>query len=72
MLGAEIANVSHHLAVLRHAGLVRDDKQGKFVVYSLHPDHFPPNKDGGPCQAVDLGCCRLDLGAAPAAAGKKT
>jgi ArsR family transcriptional regulator, nickel/cobalt-responsive transcriptional repressor len=58
-LGGEIANVSHHLGVLRHAGLVVDRKQGKFVEYSLAPDVVP---DGAPGDVVDLGCCRLQLG----------
>jgi DNA-binding transcriptional ArsR family regulator len=62
LLGAEIANVSHHLGVLRHAGLVRDEKQGKFVVYSLHPDVFRPKEAGQPADVLDLGCCRLELG----------
>ena len=61
MLGNEIANVSHHLGVLRHAGLVRDEKQGKFVVYSLHPDIFRPKDSGQPADVLDLGCCRLEL-----------
>ena len=63
LLGADIANVSHHLGVLRHAGLVRDEKQGKFVVYSLHPDIFRPGEPGQ-VAAHDLGCCRLELGTA--------
>ena len=63
LLGADIANVSHHLGVLRHAGLVRDEKQGKFVVYSLHPDIFRPGEPGQ-VAALDLGCCRLELGTA--------
>ena len=63
MLGAEVVNVSHHLGVLRHAGLVRDEKQGKFVVYSLHPDIFRPGEPGQ-VAALDLGCCRLELGTA--------
>src|SRR5262249_20646628 len=41
-LHEELANVSHHLSVLRHAGLVLDQKDGKFVVYCLHPDIFRP------------------------------
>jgi ArsR family transcriptional regulator len=61
LLGADIANVSHHLGVLRHAGLVRDEKQGKFVVYSLHPDIFRPKDSGQPADVLDLGCCRLEL-----------
>ena len=64
LLGDDIANVSHHLGVLRHAGLVRDEKQGKFVVYSLHPDVFRPGKPGQAADVIDLGCCRLELGAA--------
>src|SRR5688572_28568050 len=39
-LGVEVVNVSHHLGVLRQAGLVQDEKQGRFVIYSLHPDVF--------------------------------
>jgi DNA-binding transcriptional ArsR family regulator len=61
LLGAELANVSHHLGVLRHAGLVQDKKNGKFVVYSLHPDVFRPKERGEQSDAIDLGCCRLEL-----------
>lgn len=28
--------VSHHLSILRDAGLVLDDKQGKFIYYELN------------------------------------
>lgn len=60
-VGGELANVSHHLGVLRHAGLVRDERRGKYVIYSLHPSVFPPEGDqAGPC--LDLGCCRLEWG----------
>jgi ArsR family transcriptional regulator, nickel/cobalt-responsive transcriptional repressor len=62
LLGQELANVSHHLGVLRHAGLVRDEKHGKYVVYSLHPDFFRPREVGGAADVLDLGCCRLELG----------
>ncbi len=56
LLDAEIVNVSHHLGVLRHAGLVLDEKQGRFVVYRLHPDIFRPSGEH-----LDLGCCRLEI-----------
>jgi ArsR family transcriptional regulator len=62
LLGADIANVSHHLGVLRSAGLVLDEKHGKFVVYSLHPDIFRPKAPGQAANVLDLGCCRLELG----------
>jgi DNA-binding transcriptional ArsR family regulator len=59
-LQTNIAKVSHHLAVLRHANLVHDEKQGKFVVYSLDPGVFR-GEDGHGSDMVDLGCCKLDL-----------
>ena len=46
---------------LRHANLVCDERHGKFVVYSLHPDVFRA-KTGGAAECLDLGCCRLELG----------
>lgn len=30
------ASMSHHLAVLREAGLVNDDKRGKYIYYELN------------------------------------
>jgi ArsR family transcriptional regulator len=61
LLGKELANVSHHLGVLRNAGLVQDEKDGKFVIYSLHPDVFRPKEAGENADSFDLGCCRLEL-----------
>ena len=62
LLNAEIVNISHHLGVLRHAGLVQDEKQGRFVVYRLHPDVFHgPTTDKDSTEHLDLGCCRLEL-----------
>jgi DNA-binding transcriptional ArsR family regulator len=61
LLRQELANVSHHLGVLRHAGLVQDEKHGKYVVYSLHPDVFRPKEAGKTADVLDLGCCRLEL-----------
>jgi ArsR family transcriptional regulator len=61
LLQVELANVSHHLGVLRHAGLVLDQRQGKFVEYRLHPSIYRPGRSGG-SDALDLGCCRLELG----------
>lgn len=61
LLQSEIVNVSHHLGVLRHAGVVVDEKQGRFVVYRLHPDVFHPAKGGPAAEHLDLGCCRLEI-----------
>ena len=35
ILGLAVSTVSRHLAVLREAGLIEDDRQGKFVEYRL-------------------------------------
>jgi ArsR family transcriptional regulator len=59
LLNVEIVNVSHHLGVLREAGLVQDEKHGRFVVYSLHPKVF--NDDNPKATHVDLGWCRIDI-----------
>ncbi|MBV9124149.1 MAG: winged helix-turn-helix transcriptional regulator [Planctomycetes bacterium] len=62
LLEEELANVSHHLGVLRHVHLVQDRKQGKFTIYSLHPDFFRPAASSQEADYLDLGCCRLELG----------
>ena len=59
ILKAEIVNVSHHLGVLRQAGLVQDEKHGRFVVYSLHPKIF--NNDPSKATYLDLGWCRIEI-----------
>jgi len=61
LLNAEVVNISHHLGVLRHAGLVQDEKKGRFVVYSLHPDVFHPDDKRHGTEHLDLGCCRLEI-----------
>jgi len=66
----EIVKVSHHLGVLRNAGLVSSTKIGRFVEYSLHPDVRPSGQVPEPLDHIDLGCCRLDLGE-PAGKGRK-
>lgn len=64
MLGAPATNVSHHLAVLKESGLVRADKRGRFVDYSLREGLL---LGGDSVTALDLGCCRLMLPTTPAA-----
>ena len=62
--GADIPalNVSHHLTVLKHARLIRGEKRGRFVVYSITPEVLDEVVEAGvPKDALDLGCCRLVL-----------
>ena len=58
-LNVEIVNVSHHLGVLRTAGLVQDEKHGRFVVYTLHPKIF--NNDSNKATYLDLGWCKIEI-----------
>ena len=32
--------ISHHLKILKHAGILQDTKEGKWIYYSLNPDVF--------------------------------
>lgn len=59
LLEDEIVNVSHHLGVLRRAGLVEIRKDGRFVFYSLHPQHF--GSDSSNSTKIDLGWCRVEI-----------
>ena len=56
-----LVNVSHHLSVLRHAGLVQSRKKGRNVVYSLPPGLLQLNQSSDCCDRWNLGCCRLEM-----------
>ena len=60
MLATPVVNVSHHLAVLKHSGLVENKKRGRFVFYSLKEGVL--QSDGGVAiDHLNLGCCRLEI-----------
>lgn len=61
MLQAPAVNVTHHLNVLRHAGLIQNEKQGRFVWYSLCPGVLQAECGDPLRDLLDLGCCRLEL-----------
>ena len=57
-----VVNVSHHLSVLKHAGLIRGQKRGRFVLYSLRPGVLEDAVEAGiPTDALNLGCCRIEM-----------
>jgi DNA-binding transcriptional ArsR family regulator len=41
-----MVNMSHHLGVMRQAGLLEDEKQGRKVLYKFRGDVFTPARDG--------------------------
>lgn len=53
--------LSHHLKVLRDAGVVSARRDGRAVLYRITED-FAGRKRRG---EIDLGCCRLNFDAAP-------
>ncbi len=63
MLGEEIVKISHHLGVLRHAEVVQTQKQGRYVIYSLHADVAAAGNSQslGQDKRIDFGCCSVDL-----------
>jgi len=54
-LGKHIVKVSHHLSVLKKAGLVKSNRKGRFIYYELQ------SEVSGSKNYLDLGCCRLEL-----------
>lgn len=50
---------SHHLGLLRQAGLVLEQRQGRQVYYRLHPAVLTQLSQDE-CM-IELGCCSVDL-----------
>jgi len=60
LLDVEQSLLSHHLRVLRDAGLVNGVRRGRAVLYGLAPE---AELDSA---GIDLGCCRLSFESRPA------
>src|SRR4051794_15674814 len=60
MLRTPPPNVTHHMTVLRQAGIVRRRKEGRFVLYSLVHGFLQFPDDQSAKDYFDLGCCRLE------------
>jgi len=58
-LSLEIANVSHHLGVLRRSKLLLTERDGRNIYYGLAPDTL--HSERGVRQHLNLGCCRLEI-----------
>ncbi|MCZ2344128.1 MAG: metalloregulator ArsR/SmtB family transcription factor [Bacteroidales bacterium] len=67
-LGIPMVNMSHHLGVMRQAGLVEDSKQGRRVLYTVNPEIFSSQGPQDSLGVLDLGHVRLILNA-PSANG---
>lgn len=54
LLEVPMVNLSHHLGVMRTAGLLDDEKVGRRVVYRLNPDVFGPGDGRDTIAVLDL------------------
>ncbi len=52
--------ISKHIRVLRQAGIIKTDRQGKAVTCELLDSHR--EKGGHPEKVLNFGCCRFDFG----------
>lgn len=62
-LGMTQPHVSHHLAILRHAGLVDHERDRNRVLNRLHP--LVQDQMARQPNVIELDCCRLELRPAP-------
>ncbi len=57
-LGLPQTQISHHLAILRAASLVEDERRGQRVVNRLDPRVYDSFASGS---RIDLGCCVVEF-----------
>lgn len=60
LIGIPMVNMSHHLGVMRQAGLLDDEKDGRRVVYKFRPEIFSPGA-GDVLGTLSLGAYRLTM-----------
>ena len=60
-VGIKMVNMSHHLGVMRQAGILDDSKDGRKVVYKLRPEIFTPGTTPDVLGVLTLGHLRVVL-----------
>ena len=60
-LGVPMVNMSHHLGVMRQAGLLDDEKDGRRVVYQFRPEIFAPSANGDALGTLTVGRYKLTI-----------
>jgi ArsR family transcriptional regulator len=63
LVGTPMVNMSHHLGVMRQAGLLEDEKDGRRVVYRFRPGIFAEADDEGNLGTLVLGPFRVVINA---------
>ncbi|MBP3957273.1 winged helix-turn-helix transcriptional regulator [Gemmata sp. G18] len=67
LVDIKMVNMSHHLGVMRQAGVLEDEKDGRQVIYRLRPDVFTPGTTPDVLGVLSLGSFRVILRAKPEA-----
>jgi DNA-binding transcriptional ArsR family regulator len=74
LVGEPMVNVSHHLGVMRQAGLLEDEKKGRQVIYRFRDEVCKLGGDDGMAATLTFGPYRVFVRAraeAPAVKSKK-
>jgi DNA-binding transcriptional ArsR family regulator len=59
-LETEMVTVSHHLQILKNAGLIQVERDGRFMVYRLRKDLLQKVARTSK-EFLNLGCCRIEV-----------
>ena len=65
LVGEPMVNISHHLGVMRQAGLLEDEKKGRMVIYRFRDDVISPGSDDGILATLKFGPYRVLVRAKP-------
>ncbi len=60
-VGVRMVNMSHHLGVMRLAGVLDDEKDGRRVIYKINPKMFEPSTTPDVLGTLTLGQFRITL-----------
>ncbi len=64
-IGIFMVNMSHHLGVMKQAGVLEDEKDGRRVIYKLRADVFTPGTTPDVLGILTLGQFRIVLRTKP-------
>jgi ArsR family transcriptional regulator len=59
LIGTPMVNMSHHLGVMRNAGLLQDEKEGRKVIYRFRPEIFTAGNGDGVLGTIAIGPFRV-------------
>lgn len=71
LVGEPMVNISHHLGVMRQAGVLVDEKSGRNVIYRFRDDIWKPGGGDGVLATLSFGPYRVYVRTEPEAPGVK-